>query len=145
MPGRKISTFPAPDFFGIKYTRRLFFYYVIFAVMRALTALEHLARHTSAVEFLECEPDVRRIRPEPVLLDDDPRADDLRQRTESHGTLIAKNVKHVLTHRVVMADFYLLEIATRPPLPPGYIWTDEQSLDQYAIPRLVEILFEKLS
>ncbi|HRW19074.1 MAG TPA: NUDIX hydrolase [Dermatophilaceae bacterium] len=35
-----------------------------------LTALEHLARHTSAVEFLECEPDVRRIRPEPVLLDD---------------------------------------------------------------------------
>lgn len=82
---------------------------------------------------------------EPVLLDDDPRADDLRQRTESHGTLIAKNVKHVLTHRVVMADFYLLEIATRPPLPPGYIWTDEQSLDQYAIPRLVEILFGKLS
>ena len=58
--------------------------------------------------------------------------------------LIAKNVKHVLTHRVLMADFYLWEPAERPQLPEGYIWIKESDLDNYAIPRLIDILLSKL-
>mgnify|MGYP001390783786 CR=1 FL=1 len=60
-------------------------------------------------------------------------------------TLVASQVKHVLTHRIIMADFYLLEASSKPQLPPDYIWIDEEQLDNYAVPRLVEILIERLS
>lgn len=57
---------------------------------------------------------------------------------------IAKDVKHVLTHRILLADFYLLETDGRFPLPADYIWIKESEFDQYGIPRLIEILLEKL-
>lgn len=62
------------------------------------------------------------------------------------GTLTcrAKDIKHVLTHRILLADFYLLEVSLRPTLPPEYVWTDEAQLDRYAQPRLIERLIEKL-
>ena len=59
-------------------------------------------------------------------------------------TRIAKDVKHVLTHRILLADFYLLEADGRFPLPADYIWIKESELEQYGIPRLIEILLEKL-
>ena len=59
-------------------------------------------------------------------------------------TRIAKDVKHVLTHRILLADFYLLETDGRFPLPADYIWIRESEFDQYGIPRLIEILLEKL-
>lgn len=59
-------------------------------------------------------------------------------------TRIAKDVKHVLTHRILLADFYLLETDGRFPLPADYIWIKESEFDQYGIPRLIEILLEKL-
>lgn len=59
-------------------------------------------------------------------------------------TRIAKDVKHVLTHRILLADFYLLETDGRFPLPTDYIWIKESEFDQYGIPRLIEILLEKL-
>ena len=59
-------------------------------------------------------------------------------------TLIAESVKHVLTHRILMADCYLAEVSSKPQLPDDYIWVGESNLQQYAIPRLVEILFEKV-
>ncbi len=62
----------------------------------------------------------------------------------SHLTLIAKGVKHVLTHRVLTADFYLWETETRPKLPDDYIWIKEEEIDNYGIPRLVDILISKL-
>ncbi|MBQ9665216.1 MAG: A/G-specific adenine glycosylase [Bacteroidaceae bacterium] len=58
--------------------------------------------------------------------------------------LLAKDVKHVLTHRILLADFYFLETDEPPALPEGYIWVDENDLDLYAFPRLMEILFESL-
>ena len=58
--------------------------------------------------------------------------------------LLAKDVKHVLTHRILLADFYLLETKTFPTLPDEYIWVNENDLEQYAVPRLIEILLEKL-
>lgn len=59
-------------------------------------------------------------------------------------TRITKDVKHVLTHRILLADFYLLETDGRFPLPADYIWIKESEFDQYGIPRLIEILLEKL-
>ena len=56
------------------------------------------------------------------------------------AVLIKQNVKHVLTHRVLYADFYLLEVDERPPLPSDYIWIKESELDAYAKPRLIERL-----
>ncbi len=58
--------------------------------------------------------------------------------------LLKKKVKHVLTHRVLYADFYLLEVAQRPKLPADYIWIKESELDDYAKPRLIEKLFNSL-
>lgn len=60
------------------------------------------------------------------------------------AVLLAKDVKHILTHRILFADFYLLETATPPTLPDEYIWVNEADLDQYALPRLVEILLASL-
>lgn len=56
--------------------------------------------------------------------------------------LLRKDVKHVLTHRILLADFYLLETEAFPALPEGYIWIDETELDKYAVPRLIELLHE---
>ena len=52
--------------------------------------------------------------------------------------LLRRNVKHVLTHRILYADFYLWEPAERPVLPLDYIWIKETELDNYAVPRLIE-------
>ena len=56
--------------------------------------------------------------------------------------LLAKDVKHVLTHRILLADFYLLETETRPLLPVDYIWVKEDEIEQYGVPRLIEIMLE---
>lgn len=62
----------------------------------------------------------------------------------SSAQLIKKNVKHVLTHRILWADFYLWEPDERPELPKDYIWIKETELDDYAKPRLIEILLDSL-
>lgn len=58
--------------------------------------------------------------------------------------LIASDVKHQLTHQRLRANFFLLEVTERPTLPPEYIWTAEAQLDNYAKPRLFEILLHHL-
>ena len=59
-------------------------------------------------------------------------------------TLLASGAKHVLTHRILLADFYLAEPTEKPVLPADYIWVNEQDIDDYALPRLIERLLEKL-
>ena len=68
-----------------------------------------------------------------------------------HGTwnmngavLLRQNVKHVLTHRVLYADFWLWETDERPTLPDDYFWIPESDIDQYAVPRLIEMLLSEL-
>ncbi len=60
------------------------------------------------------------------------------------AVLLRRHVRHVLTHRVLYADFYLWETDERPPLPAGYLWIHESDIDRYAVPRLIEILLESL-
>ena len=62
----------------------------------------------------------------------------------SGAMLLRRNVKHVLTHRVIYADFYLWEPDERPELPADYFWIPEEDIDQYGVPRLIEILLEQL-
>lgn len=59
--------------------------------------------------------------------------------------LLAQDMKHVLTHRILLADFYLLETEARPQLPDDYIWIKEEEIEDYGIPRLIELLLEKIS
>ena len=65
----------------------------------------------------------------------------------SHSSLrlVKQGVKHVLTHRILYADFYLWEPDKRPSLPTDYIWIPESDIDNYALPRLIEILLELLN
>ena len=63
---------------------------------------------------------------------------------EVRGKLLKRDVRHVLTHRVLLCDFYLWEPEERPALPDGYVWVGEEELEHYALPRLVEKLLELL-
>ena len=58
--------------------------------------------------------------------------------------LLRAGVKHQLTHRTLLVDFYLWEPAEEPVLPEGYIWIEEAALDRYAKPRLFELLLAEL-
>ena len=66
------------------------------------------------------------------------------QMVPTEARLIAKDVKHVLTHRILTADFYLWEADEHPTLPDDYFWIREEDIDNYGIPRLVDILLSKL-
>lgn len=52
--------------------------------------------------------------------------------------------RHVLTHRIIMAQFSVVETSVKPNLPPDYIWVNEQELNKYAISRLFELFLERL-
>ena len=56
----------------------------------------------------------------------------------SGAVLQRHNVKHVLTHRVLYADFWLWEVDEKPHLPADYFWIAEADIDQYGVPRLIE-------
>lgn len=58
--------------------------------------------------------------------------------------LLRRNVRHVLTHRVLYADFWLLETDERPSLPADYIWVHEEDVSDYAVPRLIEKMLEEI-
>ena len=66
------------------------------------------------------------------------------QEAPAGARLVVKDFKHQLTHRTLLADFWLWEPADRPSLPDGCVWVEEAELDAYAKPRLFERLLEKL-
>ena len=59
--------------------------------------------------------------------------------------LIRKNVKHVLTHRIIYADFWLWEPDQQPVLPEDYSWINEEDWVNYGIPRLIEIMLKEIN
>lgn len=63
----------------------------------------------------------------------------------SSAVLQCRNLKHVLTHRIIYADFYLWEPTERPSLPDDYLWIKETDIDKYGIPRLIDIFLQKLN
>ena len=63
----------------------------------------------------------------------------------SGAILLRQGVKHVLTHRILYADIYFWEPAEQPQLPDDYFWIPEADIDQYGVPRLIELLLEELN
>ena len=61
------------------------------------------------------------------------------------AVLLRQRVKHVLTHRILYADFWLWEVDKRPTLPEGYFWIKEDEVGNYGVPRLIELLIETLN
>ena len=59
--------------------------------------------------------------------------------------LLRQDVKHVLTHRVLYADFWLWEPDQKPELPADYLWIKESDIGNYGVPRLIEILLKHLN
>lgn len=56
--------------------------------------------------------------------------------------LLLANVKHVLSHRVIYANFYCLDLPEYRTLPDGYIKVRKEDLEKYAISRLTQIFFQ---
>ena len=79
---------------------------------------------------------------EPLVLEE--RGERKKEREMCGAVLLRQNVKHVLTHRVLYADFWLWETSERPVLPDGYFWIREADIDNYAVPRLIELLLSKI-
>ena len=61
---------------------------------------------------------------------------------KTEAQLLQKGVKHILTHQILLADIYLWQPTRRPQLPSEFIWIEKQDLDNYALPRLIEILLK---
>ena len=59
--------------------------------------------------------------------------------------LLRQDVKHVLTHRVLYADFWLWEPDQKPELPADYLWIKETDIGNYGVPRLIEILLKHIN
>ena len=58
--------------------------------------------------------------------------------------MLVKEMKHVLTHRCLLCDGYMLDVEQKPELPKDYVWLPETDLDTYGKPRLVEKLLNLL-
>jgi len=61
---------------------------------------------------------------------------------KNEAQLLQKGVKHILTHQILLADIYLWRPKNRPQLPSEFIWIEKQDLENYALPRLIEILLK---
>ena len=61
---------------------------------------------------------------------------------KNEAQLLQKRVKHILTHQILLADIYLWRPKNRPQLPSEFIWIEKQDLENYALPRLIEILLK---
>lgn len=66
----------------------------------------------------------------------------------SSPRLLRKGVRHQLTHRNILADFYLWELPSRSCIPShwlterGYVWVSERERDSFATSRLVQELYK---
>ena len=83
---------------------------------------------------------------EPYLVENREQAEGSWELEVVKGKMIqlAHDVKHVLSHRRLFCDFFFLEVSQKPALPAAYLWIRESNLDDYAKPRLIELLLEKV-
>lgn len=54
------------------------------------------------------------------------------------------NIKHVLSHQVLYATFYRIEIERPTPALQAYLSVPLEEVEKYAVPRLIHIYLEKL-
>lgn len=119
------------------------------------TAIQH--RYFSYI-YLRCGKEVAlRKRPagdiwaglwEPIFLEGPAEQNGLERPAAQNGLelkLVQKDVRHQLSHRTLHVDFYCCECKEKPSLPEGYLWINEDDLEQYGKPRLVERLIQSLT
>ena len=83
---------------------------------------------------------------EPVELSRLSLSEPEQQNLLSSAILLANDVRHILSHRRLYCDFYLLDTTKQPTfLPAEYEWVDEGELDKLAKPRLVELMLEQVA
>lgn len=92
----------------------------------------------------------------PLIESDAPLAEELFRRNNrllewvgeegaSAARLLYKGVRHVLTHRIIHADFYLLPVTRVPQAMKGeFVEINRKELDDYAFPRLIVSFLEKI-
>lgn len=81
---------------------------------------------------------------EPVNLIDDPHVSShVLLSTRRAWMSVAEGHRHLLTHRLLLADFHLYRPEERPPLPEGYLWVRLSELQNYALPQLMVEVFNK--
>lgn len=56
-----------------------------------------------------------------------------------------KDIKHVLSHQILHANFFTVQVEKRPPALKDYEQVTPANLSRFAIPRLIEIYFEKMN
>lgn len=61
----------------------------------------------------------------------------LAEEAQGRPVLYKEKVRHVLTHRVLLIDFYVLDATRKPSLPNGYQWIDEPDWDAFAKPIVI--------
>lgn len=79
---------------------------------------------------------------EPMVVEEGKRQEEEGGWDMRNAHVIRRGMLHILTHQRLTADFYLIDTPERPTLPPNFIWVDESDLHLYAVPRLVEYLWE---
>lgn len=74
---------------------------------------------------------------------------ELMQGGRSSLRLVRRNVRHQLSHRLLIADFYVLELPEKPVSPlfvqAGMQWIDRDGVRDYAVPRLVDMFWADLN
>lgn len=61
-------------------------------------------------------------------------------------SVLQENVRHQLTHRTLVCNFYRLDLDKKPDdvdFRKEAVWVSPENLSEYAIPRLVSMLFER--
>ncbi len=71
---------------------------------------------------------------------------DTLQLSPEEGTFqqIAEQMRHQLTHRLILTDAFRLHLThTAPLLPKGYTWVNTDKLHEYPLPRLITRILEQ--
>ena len=58
-------------------------------------------------------------------------------------TLVAAPVKHILSHRKILAQLYKVVLPPSAPVPPGFVRVPKAQVFQYPVSRLVNLLLQK--
>jgi len=61
-----------------------------------------------------------------------------------HFQLVLKKVKHILTHRILYANFYEVRIENIPDSFVEFIAVPDDAIDEYPVHRLMQVYLEKL-
>lgn len=57
--------------------------------------------------------------------------------------LLSKNIKHVLSHRILYANFYEITLPENEQILPDNLKISTAEIEQYAVPKLIHLFLEK--